>query len=365
MKMYSLVLFAVAFATTAVASNVNLGCDVRGPLYQLMSSVEFREAIGDSNPANYLAQVFDSKGIYLTPATTRALQCPLYVSSDAEPSASASQAILDAGTLQAEKTKAKPASSATEEKSVKVFSSRGEIARIAQPAYQQKELAVASNHEAIKASKAEVSENKQLKSEAAKPRQESVACVTPPDPAKADPDPPVSRIEGNPASSFLESIHWIKKEIKAEIVPSNSAMRAQDMIVNVLPNEVEGFYKFSRWQQACPDDLKNYKELAMGKYLASSGDCNKARETYIVRSEYWEPNIFMALFQTAGLLLFGLAVCLIAYHQSLVEWSEKHRSYYGYDNNLAAWHHNLVEFILTARDWINDKAPRTEPPSSE
>lgn len=91
------VVFAMAFAgLAAYGEPINLGCSARGPLAALRSSAEFREAFGSANPANFLGGVYDVNGVRLSPLSSRALQCPLFIDSDATPSASASKAILSA-----------------------------------------------------------------------------------------------------------------------------------------------------------------------------------------------------------------------------------------------------------------------------
>ncbi len=97
MRMRNFVLFGIAFASMAVyAEPINLGCSARGALAALTSSVAFREAIGDANAANYLGSVYDASGQQLSPQSAKALHCPLFIDSDAQPSASASKAILSA-----------------------------------------------------------------------------------------------------------------------------------------------------------------------------------------------------------------------------------------------------------------------------
>lgn len=97
MRMRNCVLFGVAFASMAAyAEPINLGCSARGPLAALSNSAAFREAIGDANPANFLGSVYDVNGQQLSPQSSKAMQCPLFIDSDATPSAAASKAILRA-----------------------------------------------------------------------------------------------------------------------------------------------------------------------------------------------------------------------------------------------------------------------------
>lgn len=95
MKMRNFVLFAVASSTMAIYGEpIDLGCNARGPLAALNSSVAFRKAIGAGNPANYLSSISDVNGQQLSPGSSKALQCPLSIDSNALPSPSASKAIL-------------------------------------------------------------------------------------------------------------------------------------------------------------------------------------------------------------------------------------------------------------------------------
>ena len=135
MRMRNFVLFGMAFASLAVyAEPINLGCSPRGPLAALSSSAAFREAIGDANPANFLGSVYDVNEQQLSPQSTKALQCPLFIDSDATPSASASKAILsaEAGLLRAGKPEKKSATP-TEDGTVVISSAAGVVDTIQLP----------------------------------------------------------------------------------------------------------------------------------------------------------------------------------------------------------------------------------------
>jgi hypothetical protein len=138
MKIHNFVLLGMAFATMAVYGEpINLGCNARGPLAALDSSVAFREAIGAANPANFLASVYDVNGQQLSPASSKALQCPLFIDSNAVASASSSRAILSAeASVRSEKPKqqaAAPVAVPVENETILILSAAGVVAQIPQP----------------------------------------------------------------------------------------------------------------------------------------------------------------------------------------------------------------------------------------
>ncbi len=134
MRMRNFVLFGIVFTSMAVyAEPIDLGCSARGPLAALSSSAAFREAIGGANPANFLGSVYDVNGQQLSPQSSKAMKCPLFIDSDAKPSASASKAILSA---EAGIRTARPEpqfTAAAESRALVVSSVEGVLAVIPQP----------------------------------------------------------------------------------------------------------------------------------------------------------------------------------------------------------------------------------------
>jgi hypothetical protein len=99
----------------------------------LKSSTAFREAIGEANPANYLSSVYDVNGQRLTPGSFKALQCPLFVNSNAQQSASASKAILRAEARVQTKATAVEVAATVQNQSITIFSAAGVVAQVPQP----------------------------------------------------------------------------------------------------------------------------------------------------------------------------------------------------------------------------------------
>jgi hypothetical protein len=156
MKMYSFALLAMAFTTVAVSGEpIDLGCNARGPLAALKGSAAFRKAFGEANPANFLGSVYDVNGQQLSPGSFKALHCPLFIDSNAEPSASASTAILraEAGVRAAEPEEQSIA--ADQNKPIMVLAAAGVVAQFPQPAIlnpaTQERLQAAPKAEARKA----------------------------------------------------------------------------------------------------------------------------------------------------------------------------------------------------------------------
>jgi hypothetical protein len=140
MKTYNFVLLAMALTTVAVYGEpIDLGCNARGPLAALNSSTAFREVIGGANPANFLSSVYDANGQRLTPVSFKTLQCPLFVDSNAEPSVSASKAILRAEAGGRAEMPEAQSTAAVENQPITVISAAGVVAQFPQPEMQQPE----------------------------------------------------------------------------------------------------------------------------------------------------------------------------------------------------------------------------------
>jgi hypothetical protein len=134
MRTYSFVLLGVAFsAMAAYGEPIDLGCNARGPLAALENSAEFRDAIGTANPANFLSSVYDVNGQRLAPGFLKALQCPLFIDSAAEPSASESKAILRAELSAPANSPDVQATKLVLNQSITVASAAGIVDQIPQP----------------------------------------------------------------------------------------------------------------------------------------------------------------------------------------------------------------------------------------
>ena len=185
MKMRSFVLLAMASAAmTAYGEPIDLGCSARGPLAALNNSVAFREAIGSANPANFLGSVYDVNGQLLSPLSAKSMHCPLFIDSNATPSASASNAILSAQAIVRAEKPAEQSATPVENKPIMVISAAGVVDQIPQPEQKNSETkqeplaapkAAAStiqNRRIVPAVSALGHENSQLQSEVSKPRQQ-------------------------------------------------------------------------------------------------------------------------------------------------------------------------------------------------
>lgn len=185
MKTYNFVLLAMAFTTMAVYGEpIDLGCNARGPLAALKGSAAFRKAIGDANAANFLGSVYDVNGQQLSPGSFKALQCPLFIDSNAEPSAAASKAILRAEVRVRAEEPEQQAIAPAQNSPILVLGAAGVVAQFPQPETRNAELQVKPQA----ARKAETPgtqdrrgatavsglglESQQLQPETSKPRQE-------------------------------------------------------------------------------------------------------------------------------------------------------------------------------------------------
>ena len=131
MRTYNFLVLGVAFSAMAVSGQtIQLGCNARRPLMALKNSTAFREAIGSANPANFLSSVYDVNGQRLTPESFRSLQCPLFVNSDAAPSASASNAILRAEAKGGTTAVKEQTSAVTAGQPITILSAAGVVAEI-------------------------------------------------------------------------------------------------------------------------------------------------------------------------------------------------------------------------------------------
>jgi hypothetical protein len=229
MKMYSFVLLATAFATVAVYGEpIDLGCNGRGPLAALESSAAFRKAIGAGNPANFLSGVYDVNGQKLSPGSSKALQCPLFIDSNAEPSASASKAILMAETrVRAEEPK-EQAIAPAQNAPIMVVAAAGVVAQFPQPEVQKAETlegpqapvqaATGRVHKGrvAKAASVQALENQQVLSETSEPAQElTVHALAVPSPQQVEEKreriSSAGQSQKNEVLSFAEAIGLIRQ----------------------------------------------------------------------------------------------------------------------------------------------------------
>jgi len=224
MKMHNFVLFGVVFSAVAVYGEpIDLGCHVHGPLAALNSSAAFREVIGAANPANFLSSVYDVNGQQLTPGSFKALQCPLFIDSNAKPSASASNAILRAEGNARVKAPEEQTTAAVQDQPFMVLAATGVVAQFLQPELQKAETqegpqaapkaetSRARNTRGRALASGLVPENQQLTRKISKPRREwTVHALAAPRPKDVNVEraqiSSVARSQNSPVLSFAEAI---------------------------------------------------------------------------------------------------------------------------------------------------------------
>lgn len=381
MKTLSSLLFAVAFAATAVASNqINLGCGSQGPLDLLSASAEFRDVIGDSNPANYLGSIYDPKGVVLTPETVSALGCPLFINSDAKPSGKMAKAILAAANKvwepKAEELAASGAASV--DKQIRVYPKTAEVV---QPAL-SKTLAVVvplvpakpDNKSVPSAARLQKKPRRQIRS------QEVVARIIMDDVATAgaretvalreDLNPPIRRVSETKLTAFWQTIGLVRKVEKRTDEYSHAALIAQKKVEENIAHYNKVLGKKAEWSddwtQACTTESKDaFFRVQMMRYVEAFDLCKQARQVIITRYEDLEINTVSAfIYCFLIVVIIGaliLLIFLVTFHRQLSEWSNAPQRYY--DHPRLAFYCRQLTLSIKRLAPKSNSAAEAEPPS--